>query len=76
MPKTIYRVGASSSGERSRAAVSPGETRDPRRRTLLWVLIAMAVVIVAMIVAIAALNAGEGEAASPTTSSVATTIYL
>ena len=62
MPRTIYRVEASSSGEQSRAAVSRGETRRPRRRTLVWVLVVIAVVILAMIVAIAALNAGEGEA--------------
>ena len=76
MPRTIYRVEASSPGERSRAAVSPGETRRPGRRTLLWVLVAIAVVILAMVVAIAALDAGEGEATSPTTSSAATPIYM
>ena len=62
MPRTIYRVEASSSGEQSRAAVSRGETRRPRRRTLVWVLVVIAVVILAMIVAIVILDAAEGEA--------------
>ena len=62
MSRTIYRVEESSSGEQSRGAVSRGETRSPRRRTLQWVLMGIVVVILVMIVAIVILDAAEGEA--------------
>jgi hypothetical protein len=64
MSKTIYKVEASPSGREPHAAVSPGDT--PRRRTLLWVLVGIVVVILAMIVAIVALNAVEGDAMGAT----------
>jgi len=75
MSRTIYRVEETSSGEQSRAAVSRGETRSPRRRTLQWVLVGIVVVILAMIVAIVILDAGEREAVGAPGKSSATATY-
>jgi hypothetical protein len=73
--RTIYRVEAGSSGEQPRGAVSRGDTRQPRRRALQWVLMGIVVVILAMIVAIVILDAAEGEAAGAPGQPSSTAMY-